>query len=331
MSSYSANRNSATRTVEFLALDAVALTGTWYFPGRLEAQNHIIVIAPGGGIPARSYARFARYLANRGFPAFTFDYRGIGGSRTGTLVGLEADTAIWGQKDLGGALAHARAQFPDASLDVVTHSISALILGAAPGADKISRAVFFAPHTAFWRDYGRRWRWLLYLTWHVLMPTVTLWAGYFPGRKLGLGQDLPKGFALEWGGRRTPDILSSSRNRDKWSAILADYDRFTAQTLAISVTDDAFAPPDAAKRLIAEYPNISAICHAVRPCDLGCKRLGHMAFLREDTGPYFWQRATAWLLPAEAVGRASDRGALDDVPPSGTKDGAPAGSAASST
>ena len=262
--------------------------------------------------------------------ALTFDYRGIGESRGSSLKGLEAGVETWAQLDLGAALSTARAAFPLASLGIIAHSVGAMLIGAASDAPKASRLVFFGPHTGYWGDYLPRWRWLLFLTWHVFMPIVTKMVGYFPGRALRLGEDLPRAFALDWAGRRRPGLLRTASDVRRFREVLAQYGQMRAQTLILSVTDDAFAPPAAAHRLLSLYPNLAALLETIAPTDLGRRRLGHMAFLRRPTGFFFWERAAAWLLQTDPSGRAGNTGVLSDVPPSGTKGLSPAGSATSS-
>lgn len=225
-----------------------------------------------------------------------FDYRGIGESRRASLRSLDASMVIWGRDDLGGALALAESRFPQATLGLVTHSIAGAMIGAAPNATSIRRVVLFAPHTAYWGEYRLPWRLPMFLAWHVLMPLVTPVAGYFPGRALRLGEDLPKPFALEWAGRLRRDIRTSRTGQRSWDSVLESYGRVTAEALAISVADDAFAPPAAALGLLALYPGMKVTHRVVSPGGLGFRRLGHMAFLRQHTGPHFWQEAAAWLL-----------------------------------
>ncbi len=321
--------NEATwRSVRLNAADGEVLVGRWYCAAPPAPEPSIVVvIVPGGGILAKFYGRLARYLAERGAAVLTFDYRGIGESRRGTLRGFHAPIEVWGQLDVGAALKAAKCKYPSLPLGVVAHSIGSLILGAAKDADSISRLVFFAPHTAYFGDYGRRWRWLLYLTWHVFMPTVTKMVGYFPGRALRLGNDLPKGFAMDWAGRRKPHLMGTREHRERFAAILAQYGRVRARALSITVADDAFAPEEAARRLLAVYPGISVVHEIVLPADLGAKRLGHMAFVSRLHGEYFWRRAAAWLLQTESVGRASSADSVAGVPPSGTTERASTGSA----
>lgn len=310
----------------FAARDGCPISGHWYVPAD-EQPKSVAVVACGGGIPARTYQAMARYLASKGTAILTFDYRGIGDSRHGSLRGFEAGIDHWGVQDLGAALTFAREAYPDASLGVVAHSIGTLLVGAAPDANRIARLVFLAPHTGYWRDYLDRSRWVLFLTWHILMPFVTKNVGYFPGRALGLGEDLPKGFAMDWARRRQPEFLVTVHDRDRFEKTLASYGRVTCPTLVLATTDDAFAPPNAGYRLLRNYPSLMPEFVVVAPADIGRRRLGHFAFIRRATGEHFWNRISAWLLHTSQDGTASPPDVSDTVPPSGTKDDLSAGSA----
>lgn len=305
------------------------MVGRWHVPEDRESCRAVAVVACGGGLPARLYRALATHLAGVGIAVLTFDYRGIGDSREGSLRGLEAGIETWGRDDFGAALAYALSTFPELPLGVIGHSIGNLMIGAASDAPRISRIVMMAPHTGYWLDYGPRWRWAMHLTWHGFMPMVTKMVGFFPGRALRLGEDLPRGFAMDWAGRRQPELMPTPKERLRFGAILADFGQLRCPTLALSVADDPFAPPAAGRRLFEAYPNLMVVQESFAPADLGQRHLGHFAFLRRPAGPIFWNRIAAWLLQASPVGGASDHGvSLSVVPPSGTKGHTPAGSAA---
>ena len=96
--------------------------------------------------PPEFYHRFARYLAARGAAVLSFDYRGIGASREGSLRNLKAGMDDWAVQDLGAALAEARTTYPRLPLSAVAHSIGTLYVGATPDASRLSKLVFFGPH-----------------------------------------------------------------------------------------------------------------------------------------------------------------------------------------
>ena len=284
------------RPAKFSALDGTALAGTWFEPSRPRMASTVVVIVCGAGIPARFYDHFARYLCESGAAVLTFDYRGIGVSRQGNLRKLKSGMEDWAVRDIPAAFSEARKRYPRLPLGAVAHSVGSLLLGAAPDASRIKRLIFFGPHTGYWRDYRARWRWLLYGVWHVSMPTVTKLVGYFPGKRLRLGEDLPRQVALDWAGRRRPELGRNVEEARKFRLILSRYHKIRANTLVLSITDDAFAPPAAARRVLSLYPHLVVTQETIAPATLGCRRLGHFGFLRRPASEFFWRRAATWLI-----------------------------------
>ena len=284
------------RPVTLTTDDGVALSGLWFLPRDAAIPAIVVVVACGAGIPARFYHRLSRHLAERGAAVLTFDYRGIGDSRAGSLRRLSAGMDDWAVHDLGAALSLAAAAYPDASLAVVAHSVGTMLVGAATGASRVARCVFLGAHTGYWRDYHVKWRVPLTLVWHALMPAVTRTVGYFPGRALRLGEDLPRQVAYDWARRRKPALIRSRRDQQRFGPYVSRYAAFRAATLSISISDDAFAPPAAAERLLAMYPSLDATRETVTPADVGVARLGHFGFVRRPAGEYFWRKTAEWLL-----------------------------------
>ena len=286
----------AESATSFFTADGVELGGTWFLPLQDAPVLAVIVITCGGGIPARFYHRLARFLAARGAAVLTFDYRGIGESRRGSLREMRTGVDTWGAADLGAAFTLARQTYPYAPLGAIAHSVGALLLGAAQDARHLSKIVFLGPHTGYWRDYARRWRVPLYLTWHVLMPAATRIFGYFPGKTLGMGEDLPPQVAMDWASRRQPELVRGGDDRRGIGAILGMYHEVRAPMLALSASDDAFAPPGAAKRLLALYPNAPVTYRLLTPTSVNRRRLGHLGYLRQSGGDEIWTMTSSWLL-----------------------------------
>ena len=64
-------------------------------------------------------------------------------------------------------------RFPASSLAAISHSIGAMLLGAAPNISRIRTFVFVCPHTGYWGDYHLVWRAPMLLLWHGIMPVAT--------------------------------------------------------------------------------------------------------------------------------------------------------------
>src|SRR5262249_58331108 len=101
----------------------------------------------GAGIPAARYGGFARYLASRGIPTLTYDYRGIGLSRPDGLRGFPAAIEDWAEYDCAGAIAWLRQRYGAAEIIGIAHSIGALLAGGADNSAEQSRLVLLGRHT----------------------------------------------------------------------------------------------------------------------------------------------------------------------------------------
>lgn len=300
---------AAKRTrLEIRARDGNPLAATWFTPHG-PAPHGAVVVIPGGGVSARIYARLADALADRGFAVLTFDCRGVGDSRRGSLRGLIAGVEHWGALDTEAALAIAQDAYPGAPPWVVAHSIGCLYWGAAASAPRASRVVFLSPHTGYWGDYAPVYRWPLFGIFHVLMPVLTACFGYFPARALGLGNDLPRRFAQQWAGRLRPELLASAQAVARFGSMLDDFGHVRAQVLALRMCDDPFASLAGTERLCGQYVNATVRLVPVTGSDLGVERAGHFAFRTPRAAAYLADMMTAWFLlddRLERTGTARD-------------------------
>lgn len=266
----------------FAATDGFALAGTWYRPP--GAPERVVLVSPATGVRRRLYDGFARALARRGAAVLTWDWRGTGDSRPARLRGFPATMRAWGERDLAGAIDHARRAFPAAPLAAVGHSFGGQGIGLAPNAGALSAVVTIAAQSGWYGHWPARARWRYALLWHVAMPALSRALGYFPARRLGAGEDLPAGVALEWSRwNRSPDYLGT------WEG----HARLTAPVLSFSFTDDPYAPDAAVAWLHARYGGPVERRHRA-PAEVGAARVGHFGFFRPGL-PALWEEAADWL------------------------------------
>ena len=298
--------------LRFPALDGFDLGAICYGPRTVAEAGCAVVFNCGGGIPATYYHRFASYLAENGIPVLTYDYRGIGQSRPTHLRGFTATAEDWSEYDCGGAIAWLAARYPDAELVGIAHSVGTLLLGGAPNASALSRLVFICSHTGYFGDYRPRYRLPMALLWHGVMPGLTRLFGYFPGRRLGLGADLPSGIALQWARRRTPDLrLAGSRESERALAGLARCAILRDRALVVSFTDDAFATEAGTRRLLSYYPQLRSRWMRISPAEAGLGAIGHFGFFQDKARATLWPRVLAYLLREKGgFGDSSDRNAV---------------------
>jgi predicted alpha/beta hydrolase len=152
---------------------------------------------------------------------------------------------------------------------------------------------------AYWRDYAAGRRAQLFWKWHVVMPALALTFGYFPGRKLGWLEDLPKGVANEWSFRRARMELSYPiGERDR---ILARFNAVHAKICAIAVSDDDIAPRPAIDRALAYYNGAETQQIYITPQLLACDRIGHFGLFHERFRETFWRWSLHWLIGERSV------------------------------
>ena len=292
------------RSVELPAHDGYRIAGTLYRRRDDIAADDVLLFNAGGGLAVRRYRHFLRFLALQGFPVLAYDYRGIGASRPARLRGFVAGFEDWAEYDHAGAIDDIRTRFPHARLTTVSHSIGCLIACSAPNASDQGRLVLIAPHTGYWRDYAQPWMLPMALMWHGLMPLVTRVVGYFPGSRIGIGDDLPFRFALQWSARTTPDFRLDVRDARAWT-LLGNADALCIPVMALSFSDDAFSSPAGVARMLGMLPRAQ-----VTTCELDARklrrRIGHFGFFsrRNDelwrAVPQFLHRTISHDIPDDA-------------------------------
>jgi predicted alpha/beta hydrolase len=288
--------------VQFRALDDYALGGVLYEPVEAAPPPCAVVFNCGGGLPAILYARFAAYLAGQGIPTLLYDYRGVGHSRPAHLRGFVATVNDWAEFDCGGAIAWLRARYLETEIVGVAHSVGAMLFGAAPNARELSRLVFVGAHTGYFGDYRSAYRLPMGVLWHGVMPLLTRALGYFPGRMLHLGDDLPAGVALQWAARRTPDLRPKRGypGAERTERMLARYAGLQMPTFALSFKDDAFATAAGTRRLLDLYPGISARHEVLDPESVGLAKIGHFGFFQHARGSTLWPLLYPKILSASS-------------------------------
>jgi predicted alpha/beta hydrolase len=263
------------------AADGYPLGATLYGSGERGA-----LILPATGVPQSYYAKFASYLAARGFKVLTFDYRGIGRSLTGDIRKLPARMQDWALLDAAAAFAFLSPN----KISIVGHSFGGQALGLLPDAARIAAAVMVGSQSGYWRNWpvlGRAWMWPAT---HFALPGVAHLLGYFPAKRLGFGEDLPKGVAVQWASWcRHPRYLIGALGVEE------AYARVRAPVRAYAISDDPFGPLSAVEALAALYPNSSWETRKVAPRELGVKAIGHFGFFRERFRDSLWRESADWL------------------------------------
>ena len=273
------------------ARDGVLLAAT-LFESEVTPRKGVVLFNSATAVKRVFYARFAGWLASQGYDAVTYDYRGIGGSRPpGPLRDFKGTLTQWGKEDFAGALDWTcRDRGVDRVL-LVGHSIGGQLFGLAENADKVQAALCVGSQSGEWRLWptvGGKAQMALYM--YALIPAVGAMLGYVPG-KLGINEDLPHTVAREWAKWcRTPGYLLGDDASRR-----AGYERIKAPILAISFSDDPYAPKEAVAAWLGFFPHAQTTHRHLVPSEVGSKAVGHFGFFRSSGERALWPQAMQWL------------------------------------
>lgn len=264
--------------------DGAALVTRWFEP-TIGAGPETVVIAPGMGIPQTFYDALAEWLAGVGRRVVTFDYRGMGLSRAGSLRGFEASLSDWASLDAEVVLRTAAERASSGRVVWLGHSLGGQILPMVPSHERADRVITIASGSGYWRECAARLRITGPFLWHVAVPLAVAMVGYFPGRRLRAVGDLPAGVMHQWcRWCLHPDYLIGVEGE----ALAERFTRFAAPVHALYFSDDEFMTDAGIEWLHAQYRAAQRTLIRITPADAGVTRIGHFGFFRPAIGSALW-------------------------------------------
>jgi predicted alpha/beta hydrolase len=251
----------------------------------------LVIIASAMGVKQDFYAPLAAWLARQGVVAFTFDYRGMGASRPKGLRGFRATILDWARFDCAALIDEARASQPELPLFWLGHSVGAQIFGLIPNREHVQAMLSIAAGSGYWRYNAAPLRYYVLSLWLVLMPLGLRFAGYFPGKKLGMVGDLPYGVAAQW--RRwclDADYLGAESER-----VREQLANVKIPITALSMQDDEMMTLTGTRALFSLYSHAKVEVQRVTPVDHGVASIGHFGFFRPKMQAQLWPLVSAWI------------------------------------
>jgi predicted alpha/beta hydrolase len=271
------------------ALDGHALTAYCYAPdGPVRAD---VVIGPAMAVPQTFYAAFAAYLARGGYRVWTFDYRGMGESRSGPARACKADISDWIEKDYEALIRHAGAMPEGRPLFVLGHSIGGQVAPLLPSRARIAGLVNIAVGSGAKRHNQPGIRRTAPLLWYVLTPLLCTLFGYFPGTKIGVIGDVPRRAMFQW--RRwclTPDYILSGAPGARAAYASASY-----PVLGLTFSDDELLLESGSRMLHDAYSGAEVDYRVLAPQQFNLARIGHFGFFKANHEGTLWPLVRDWL------------------------------------
>ena len=279
-----------------LASDGGATLAARFYPASgSSAAKAAVLIGGAMGVRQDYYAPFARWLAAQGYAVMSFDYRGMGDSRTAryarSLRGFDADLFAWA-RDYDTAIDALRVHAPGAPLYLIGHSLGAQLPGMLRNRGQIDGLLSVAAGSGYWRDNAPPLKRIVLYFWHVLVPLATAVCGYFPGRRIGKVGDLPRGVILQW---RRWCLDPRYHVGAEGGAVRAQFEQVRFPVVALSITDDELMTERGTRVLVDCYANAPRRVERIAPADVSAKRIGHFGFFRDQFQSSLWARSVALL------------------------------------
>ncbi|WP_122315745.1 alpha/beta fold hydrolase [Pseudomonas cichorii] len=257
-----------------------------------ETVKAVVQLNPATGVTERMYFPFAQYLASNGFAVITYNYRGV--SRNGPHPKtVQAGFTAWADQDVEAVTEWVSGQYPQIPHLAVGHSFGGHAIGLCASSSKLSAAVTICAHAGCLR-FIRPWQERLKVTilLKILGPLSARFLGYFPGRRLGIGEDLPAGVMREWS-RWTS--LRQYFFDDASVNAPARFARPTMPILAIGIDDDPWAPAEAIDLMSSHMTRCNVERRQLGPADSAGSPIGHLGFFRQQHADTLWPIVARWL------------------------------------
>lgn len=269
-----------TQTLRLVTGDGESIVALEYLPTYTPLRD-VIFINPAMGVRQSFYKDIALFFAARGYAVVTYDYRGVGQSLLKPIRSYRDRTAVWGEQDITAVIECIKARHPEARLIALSHSIGGQMLGLSRRVNEVDFAVNVAVQSGYfglWSGWAKIKLWML---WSVFVPTLSHALGYYPAKRLGMGENISQSMMLEWAKWcRQKDYMFDK----KGPRSVANFRKLRAPVYSISITDDAIAPRKSVEYMNEKYPNL--LRHEVlEPRSHGMKSLGHFGYFRKGAQP----------------------------------------------
>jgi predicted alpha/beta hydrolase len=266
--------------------DGKLISATSFIPDISNGKN--ITVAPAAQFTQRNYASFALCFQQWGYHVITFDYRGIGDSAPQRLKGYNARLQQWAVQDADAVIRYVKTSFPNQELIYIGHGIGGELVGLAQASQYIHKLVLASCSLSCKRLWS--WKGRMRIT---VMKTigriVTKWLGYFPGKRLGIMRDLPKGVMHEWADWcDNPNGLFDVFPEN-------NYRKLQVPLFAFSFSNDWMTPDKAVKGLLSYFSGASITWYHVHPHNQGFKKKEQHCFFDLRLKDTLWIKLQRWL------------------------------------
>jgi predicted alpha/beta hydrolase len=253
----------------------------------MGSPRAVAVIVGAMATPSAFYDEFARWLADRGVAVVTFEFRGMG-----SVAEMKAETGDidrW-TADADTVLAFLARRHPGVPVTWIGHSLGGQLVPYVDHA-ALAAIVTVASGEGYWRLNVPGVRWRALLLWWLIAPVAITLAGYFPGKRLGIVGDLPKGALYQW--RRW--CLHANYLQVDHPDAAEQYASVKVPLISISFTDDELLSGASIQALNNRYVNAEQVHQRFSPEQLDGRSIGHHGFFRRSNEDLWDELVLPWI------------------------------------
>jgi predicted alpha/beta hydrolase len=260
------------------------LSATFYYPeGEVKAA---VLIVSAISVSQNYYSSFASWLASKGYLVASFDYYGMGESLSGRLKDVDVTVLDWASNDCVAMVEALSNEVQDKPFYWLGHSLGGQVLGFISNRNRITKAITIAAGSGYWRENSPQLKRRAWLLWYFAAPIVTRLFGYFPGKRLNMVGDLPKGVINQW--RKWclhPENMigvEGESGRTRFASV-------TIPITSLSFTDDELMSEKNISSLHGFYSAAAIDMIRISPDMIGEQRIGHFGFFKQCFQKTLWE------------------------------------------
>lgn len=247
-----------------------------------------IIIAPAVEVVQLDYEKFAIYFQQLGYDVTTFDYRGIGDSAPVLLKGFDARLQQWAVQDADAVIRFVRSESTGNELIYIGHGIGGELIGLAQASQYINKLVLVSSSLSCKKHWS--WKGKLKITFYKAGARLAnKFFGYFPGKSLGMGSNLPKGVMNEltdWCDK--PNGLFDVYPEN-------NYRKLQIPLFAFSFSNDWMTPDKAVRTLLCYFSSACITWYHMHPAELGLSGKKQYCFFETQLQSTTWVMLQQWL------------------------------------
>ncbi len=273
------------------ASDGVCSRLTHFVSQRSGARGPVVLCISAMGVKASYYRPLGCALAAVGFEVLTVDLRGHGTSsvRPGRTCDFGYMEMV--RRDLSAALAKAYEMADGRPVVIAGHSLGGQLgcLLAALEPAKVDALLLLTSCSVYFRCWDFPLAWGLWGFYQTSRWTAQI-LGHYPGHVFRFAGRESRGVAWDWSHQGLTGLYQPRGMRENVEAALR---KSEVPVLAMSFTDDWYAPPKAVQHLLDKMPCAPRVLHHLAPSSLGLEKLGHFGWVKQ--AEHFVPLWVAWL------------------------------------